>query len=328
MINNETIKRNQHYLPKAYLQFFAHSDKKTKMTYVYFSHSKQIKYVPIDNICNQSYLYEEIAIEPETDSHVFMHPNEMENSFIPLEGNYATIIRTLLQNLKSYGEPRLSAKDCDALKQFIASIIARNPLFVHLSNYIARTMYDKNATYFQQLKSKFSDISDGIILSMAATEILKLFIHPQQGILNRSMDATIENSKLCILKTNSAVFITSDSPVVNIWGENNGIEFDLLGMPITSNLFLAFVDIDDDIPELFYIDEQAVRAINNRQARPISKLFISNNKNILSYIDLIPDNDNDESDNDWLFDMLQIDKETFLKQYSDFKKSKDNHYWE
>lgn len=329
MMDKETIKRNQHYLPKAYLQFFSHAGKKEKMTYAYFLDSKKEEHISIDNICNQSYLYEEIAIDPETGEHMFLYPNEIENSFVPLEGEYATIIRLLLANLDTHGELRLSADESDILKHFIASVIARGPLFVHLSNYIVRTMYDKNDIWFQQLKEKFPEFLDGIILSMAANEILKFNIHPKNGILPRVMKGTMDNSKLCILKTDTSVFVTSDSPVVNIYGENNGVEFDLLGMPITPNLFLAFVNSDENIPEVVSINENEMRFINNKQIRKNSKLLISAEKDIFSYIDIDIefDCDEDPTDSDWIFDMLQVDKDTFLKKYSDFKNSKDDHYW-
>lgn len=48
--------------------------------------------VSIDNICCRSYLYDQIAIDPDSKTHVFAAPNEIENSFIELEGEYATII--------------------------------------------------------------------------------------------------------------------------------------------------------------------------------------------------------------------------------------------
>ena len=329
MMDKEKPKRSQHYLPQSYLQFFSHAGKKEKMTYAYFCDGKKEEHISIEKICNQSYLYEEIAIDPETGENIVLCPNELENSFVPLEGEYATIIRSLLANLNSYGEPRLSADQSDILKHFIASIVARDPTFVHLCNYTARKMYDKNDIWFQQLKEKFPEFLDGILLSMAANAMLNLYIHPEDGILSRTFKATMKNSKLCVIKTNSSVFVTSDSPVVNIYGENDGIEFDLLGMPITPNLFLAFVDSDENIPEFVTINETETRVINNRQIRKKSKLIISEKKDILSYIDIdvVPECDEDSTDNDWFFDMVQVDKDTFLKNYSKFENSKDNHYW-
>lgn len=39
-------------------------------------------------ICCRSYLYDQIAIDPDSKTHVFAAPNEIENSFIELEGEY------------------------------------------------------------------------------------------------------------------------------------------------------------------------------------------------------------------------------------------------
>ena len=322
----DRIKRDQHYLPKAYLQFFANDGKNKKMTYIHFLNNNKPKYISIDNICKQAFLYEEIAVHHETDEHLFIDPNQLENSFVSLEGKYASVIRKLLQNIEVYDEPKLSEEDCDILKQFISSTITRSPLFVHISNYITQTVYGKNSKFFMDFKSKFPEFEDGIILSLVASRFLNLYIHPQDGILSRSIEATMNNAKLCILKTNASIFITSDSPVVNICGEKDGFEFDLLGMPITPNLFLSFIDTDYNIPEIVYIDKKDVKSINNRQNRTIAKMLISSKENISSYIDINSHSPN--SIDDQIFDLLYTDKETILKMYSDFENSKDNHYWQ
>ena len=50
------------------------------------------------------------------------------------------------------------------------------------------------------------------------------------------------------------------APVVNIYGEKDGIKYDLLGMPITPELFLAFVDTVQRIPRIIIIDDNSVKA--------------------------------------------------------------------
>ena len=54
----DIMKRKQHYLPKAYLRFFATQGKKSSMIYAYFLATHECKYVSIDDICYQNYLYE------------------------------------------------------------------------------------------------------------------------------------------------------------------------------------------------------------------------------------------------------------------------------
>ena len=57
-----------------------------------------------------------------------------------------------------------------------------------------------------------------------------------------------------------------------------------MGMPITPELFVAFIDAECDIPKVLSIDSRSVRRINSRQQKSKSTL-ISNRKELLSYID-------------------------------------------
>ena len=87
---DKQITRKQHYVPKAYLKNFSVSNQKSEQVYVVFANDENAKMVSIDNICCRSYLYDQIAIDPDSKTHVFAAPNEIENSFIELEGEYAT----------------------------------------------------------------------------------------------------------------------------------------------------------------------------------------------------------------------------------------------
>lgn len=78
--------------PQGLLKNFSVSNQKSEQVYVVFANDENAKMVSIDNICCRSYLYDQIAIDPDSKTHVFAAPNEIENSFIELEGEYATII--------------------------------------------------------------------------------------------------------------------------------------------------------------------------------------------------------------------------------------------
>ena len=90
---DKQITRKQHYVPKAYLKNFSVSNRKSEQVYVVFANDENAKMVSIDNICCRSYLYDQIAIDPDSKTHVFAAPNEIENSFIELEGEYASPCR-------------------------------------------------------------------------------------------------------------------------------------------------------------------------------------------------------------------------------------------
>ena len=105
---DKQITRKQHYVPKAYLKNFSVSNQKSEQVYVVFANDENAKMVSIDNICCRSFLYDQIAIDPDSKTHVFAAPNEIENSFIELEGEYATIISKIKNALRDSDEFELA----------------------------------------------------------------------------------------------------------------------------------------------------------------------------------------------------------------------------
>ena len=154
---------------------------------------------------------------------------------------------------------------------------------------------------------------------MLANEFLKMNIAPDVGLFPRALAETMKESQLCIFKAKGSVFVTSDMPVVNIYGEKDGIEYDLIGMPITPELFLAFVDTVQRIPRIIIIDDNSVSKQINK------KMLISNRIDLLSYIDFSIDAE--KEDDEQFYQLLHTDKETALKQYEDMMSSKEIKYW-
>lgn len=140
------------------------------------------------------------------------------------------------------------------------------------------------------------------------------------------MNHTMENSQICIFRAQNSSFITSTIPAKNIYGETNGIAYDLLGMPITPDLYLAFVHVDTILPKVITIDEYSVKRINSRQLGGAKNTLISNKKDVLSFVDVSFEKEDDDDDS-WLFSMLSTDKETVLKHYNKIINSKEIKYW-
>ena len=92
MAGKQKVTKNQHYLPKAYFQFFSHQEKHKKFIYTYFCNQKLTKYIPIEDVCHRPFLYEQKISVPGNHSTQLISPNEIENSFIDDEGDYITII--------------------------------------------------------------------------------------------------------------------------------------------------------------------------------------------------------------------------------------------
>ena len=146
----------------------------------------------------------------------------------------------------------------------MSSLLFRKPIFVHLSNYIIDTQYKNYPEHIRHVKDIFPDVPQNVYLSMLANEFLKMNIVPDVGLFPRALAESMKESQLCIFKAQGSVFVTSDMPVVNIYGEKDGIEYDLLGMPITPELFLAFVDTAQRIPRITIIDDNSVKRMNSK----------------------------------------------------------------
>lgn len=321
---DKQITRKQHYVPKAYLRNFAIGSQNSEQVYVVFAKDEGAKRVSIDNICCRSYLYDQIAIDPDSKERIFVAPNEIENSFIQLEGEYASIISKIKNNLRSSDEFQLTWEEIDRLKQFMSSLMFRNPIFVHISNYIIATQFKNDKEYMELVKNAHPDVPQNVYLSVLANKFLKLYIDPDVGMLPWAMVDTMKESQMCILKAKGSVFVTSDTPVVNIYGEKDGMEYDLLGMPITPELFLAFVDTAQHIPQIVLVDDNSVKYINSKQVN--KKMLISDREDLLASIDYSIDAE--EKDNEQFYQLLHTDKETAFKQYKKMMRSKEIRYWD
>ena len=132
--------------------------------------------------------------------------------------------------------------------------------------------------------------------------------------------------KLPIYKNQIGKYLTKKDIVSNFphnFEIKDGIEYDLLGMPITPELFLAFVDTVQRVPKIIIIDDNSVKRMNSKQIN--KDLLISNRIDLLSYIDFSIDAE--KEDDEQVYQLLHTDKETALKQYEDMMSSKEIKYW-
>lgn len=324
-ISEKQITKRQHYVPKAYLKNFAVKDQKAPQVYAIFPKNKDAKLVSIEDICCRAYLYDQIAIDPDSGARIFAEANKLEDSFIEHEGNYATIISKLKNNLCNTNECKLSPEDIEQLKQFMALLVFRNPVFVHMMNCMIDRLYTNDPKSMDRIKKQFPDTPSNILMALLANKFLKMQISPDTGMLPRAMLKTMDAAQVCIFKTQGSFFITSDMPVVNIYGEKNGMAYDLLGMPITPSLFLAFVDTKLRIPQVVQIDECSTKRINGKQIRKNEGVLISNKEELLLLLEV--SHDDEAKDDTWFFQMLHADKETVLKRYNEIMNAKEIKVW-
>lgn len=321
-ITEKQITKKQHYVPKAYLKEFSFEKQKVPHVYAVFINAKESVSVSIEKICCQSYLYDQIAIDPESGTHIFAAPNELEGVFSTIEGRYAAIISKLTSDLHKKNDFELAADEISALKGFMSLLLWRNPVFVHIANTTVDKQYAQDPMYIEHIQKEFPDVPANVLISHLAHDFFK----KQLLISTLSLFDTMEDSQMCIFKANSSSFITSAMPVRNIYGEKNGIEYDLMGMPITPDLFLAYVDVNIILPKVVTIDEYSVKRINSRQLGGTKNILVSNRKDLLSLIDFSFERKDDDDDS-WLYSMLSTDKETVLKQYNEIMNAKEIKYW-
>lgn len=322
-LSEEQITRRQHYVPRAYLKYFSFDKEKTPHVYAFFPAAKEPVPVSIEKICCQSYLYDQIAVDPDSGAHIFVAPNEIEGFLSKTESRYAEILSKLKSDLEEKNDFDLSAEEVMALKGFMSLLMFRNPIFVHISNTVVDKQYAQDPEYIEYLQKEFPDVPPNVFISYLAHDFLKM----QLFISMLAMTDTMEDSQICIFRTNGSSFITSSMPAKNIYGETNGIKYDLLGMPITPDLFLAFIDVDAVLPKVVTIDEYSVKRINSRQLGGEKNILISNQKDILSFINHSCEHENDDDDDSWLDSVLSTDKDTALKQYNEIMNSKEIKYW-
>lgn len=321
-LSEEQLTKRQHYVPKAYLKEFSFEKQKAPQVYAVFPNAKGSVSVSIEKICCQSYLYEQIAVDSDSGAHVFAAPNELEDIFGIIEGRYAAIILKLKTDLQEKNDFELTVEEIGTLRGFMSSLMMRNPIFVHISNAIIDKLYAQDPKYIEHIRKEFPDVPPNVHISHLAHDFLKR----QLLVSTLAMADTMENSQICIFRAHGSSFITSARPTMNIYGEKNGIEYDLVGMPITPDLFLAFVDVETIIPKVVMIDKDSVKRINSRQLGGRKNILISNRKDLLSLIDYSFDREDDDDDA-WLYSMLSTDKETAIKHYNEIMNSKEIKYW-
>lgn len=321
-LSEEQLTKRQHYVPRTYLKEFSFDKQKTPHVYAVFPNTKEAISVSIEKICCQSYLYDQIAIDPDSGTHIFAAPNELEGFFSATEDRYAAIIAKLKSDLQEKDAFELAEDEINALKGFISLLISRNPIFVHISNTVVNKLYAQDPEYIEHIQKEYPDIPPNVFVSHLAHDFLK----KQLLISMLAWYDTMDDSQICIFRATGSPFITSAMPVSNIYGKRDGTKYDLMGMPITPNLFLAFVDVDTPIPKVVTIDECSVKRINGRKLGGSKNILISNRKDVLSFVDFSFEIE-DDPDDSWLNSMLFTDKETALKQYHEIMNAKEIKYW-
>ena len=236
----EIIKKRQHYVPQTYLRPFSSSGKNKDMIWAYFHEQKRMRLVAIDDVCVENYLYEHYICYDNGETE-FISPNSIENGYMLLENTYRPIIEKILGNPNDVIS--LTEEERKNLTGFMSAMLFRHPLFINMANALGERFYNESSEWRKEITKVFPDVDDVYFKMLYLHDLLEKQQDPDQSLIIQAMKSTFDKDQFCIFKSCSGEFITSDAPVVNIYGDINGLEYDLVGMPISPQCFVAFIDI-------------------------------------------------------------------------------------
>lgn len=167
------MKKNQHYLPKAYLNFFANDgNKKTKMIYAYFISQKKTKYVSTDDICSKKFLYEHKVATESSSSSDFIEPNLIEDSFVEFESWYATLVKHIVNEITASNKITIYPEDRGMLAHCFSIFQCRHPDFVKISDYVTKEVTLKDEKMIEFIKTEMAGECDELIAASVLHEQL------------------------------------------------------------------------------------------------------------------------------------------------------------
>lgn len=259
----EIIKKRQHYVPQTYLRPFSSSGKNKDMIWAYFHEQKRMRLVAIDDVCVENYLYEHYICYDNGETE-FISPNSIENGYMQLESTYRPIIEKIIGNPKDIIS--LTEEDRKNLTGFMSAMLFRHPIFINMANALGERFYSECSEWRKEITKVFPDVDDVYFKMLYLHDLLEKQQDPDQSLIIQAMKSTFDKDQFCIFKSCSGEFITSDAPVVNIYGDINGLEYDLVGMPISPQCFVAFIDINKNVSnKVIVIDDEQIMNINKHQ---------------------------------------------------------------
>ena len=259
----DTIKKRQHYVPKTYLRPFSNIGKRNDMIWAYFLKQKKPRFVALDDVCVERCLYEHYICYDDGETE-FISPNSIENGYMQFENKYRSIIEKII--ISPNDIISLTDEDRNILTGFMVSILFRHPTFINMANSLHEKIYHEHPEWRDELANKFPDIDDTYFKMSYLHRMLEMHQDPERDLSIQAMKNMLDEDQLCVFRTDSAEFITSDAPVVNVYGDINGLDYDLMGMPVSPKYFIAFIDIDKNVTnKIFVIDTDQTMSLNKHQ---------------------------------------------------------------
>ena len=254
-MDNKIITKRQHYVPQVYLRNFS-KDKKRIWSYV-VDKSEKGKYVPIESVCRENYLY-----EVKDNKGSFLSPNWIEKIFSALEGMFAVQLRGL--NSKAFIKENyrtksfLTTQEKAFWKLFVAMQMMRSPMVLLEATDAVRGLSQGQLTENQ-------------IRAVAISQCLPLFRElkaEDKNVFNAFMKPLL-NMSIAIGVDESETLFTSDEPVYCYSSQREKLfqveEYEKIVFPLTSKLVLLMLGGDMakgyDRNRLFPLDSEGIEDV-------------------------------------------------------------------
>lgn len=262
----ENITRKQHFVPQFYLRQFVDED---GYLHCYKKEDGKHFHAHTNDVCFKEYGYE---VENTFGNQRFLLPNEIEKMFRSLEGDYSTVLRSVVDKcrLNANGAALIcTLREKETLASMVANFIARN--FLAVDSFVD----DKKTEALLRDNQEVVDV-DNLLREMKmgdAKPLLelaqkKLFLCPsEEGVSKYIMDSLL-GLDLSFFVTDTINFITCDCPV----GYNcNSEELLMARIPLSTQVMAV------------YTSSKSSRRFRNR-ARLIEGKFVEKfNRDYLSW---------------------------------------------
>lgn len=256
---------DEHYIPRCYLKQFT-IDSERLYQYDVISRKQTPVPVHINSICYERNLY-----EFKDENGEFIYRNLIEKSFIPYEGIFADVFRSI--QAKATNKANLATRSFLTMKEkaflmiFLTTMILRAPETLHELSETTKDIYNRN----------ISDTTAKNLVLQTGLPIYKELDFKETSLFNAVL-GLFEDMAFIIGITEQDSLLTSDKPVL-VKGETNPVKVLDVILPITPNLILFMKPYANTNRELYnrlrIWDKKNIEAANKKMLRQCHRWIYS-----------------------------------------------------
>ncbi len=224
------------------------------------------------NICFEDYLYEYAANDSVFSNGRHILPNDIENQFAELEGEWSNLIRIILKRLTSQTNSNAIIFKSDELKVFYAfmnNLLARHP--IAMAYFLSEEKYQKaikNNVNVELVKRVFEELKFGSSEGFLKAALEKRYFDQDFGV---NYIKYFEKMSFVFLKSESGRFITGDAPIRREIDYENK-RYKSIFFPLSPNYAINFFDVKTR-------DRNRIRLIDEKQVDDLNKYVFAYDEN-------------------------------------------------